>query len=309
MPDLICGTSTGAINAALAAQGDLETLTTLWASVAGRDLFVPKPALSQLHDAALKLMEHRGPFNRPLDFLRFLRQLNRAYRSGEVAQLLGIFDSKPIATTLKSVLSLKRVQTAFACGATNIDLATPEAFFVDPTGTLEVVTSESYTVRRLDPRISGDATRYIDAVRASSAFPVMLDPILVASEPDGAAYAYIDGGVADNTPLTVAHRLGATEILAVFVDGLRTAPSRPRNVGDIFVSMQIANQSQLDRVQAAYVAEPDSSSSAARVYAIRPDPELPLKAYDFRDQAALDGAFARGRSDGRRGPIGFNRTA
>ena len=202
------------------------------------------------------------------------------------------------------------MQTAFACGVTNVDLATTEAFFVDPHDAIAVVPSETYTVRRLDPQTPADASRYVDAVRASSAFPVMLDPILVADgEPNGASYAYIDGGVADNTTLTVAHRLGATEILAVFVDGLRTVPRRPRNVGDIFVSMQIANQSQLDRVQAAYVAEDGNALSAARVYAIRPDPELPLNAYDFRDQAALDGAFARGREDGRRGPVGFDRSA
>ncbi|MBC5799041.1 MAG: patatin-like phospholipase family protein [Candidatus Eremiobacteraeota bacterium] len=304
--DLICGTSTGAINAALAAQGDLAALTALWGSVADRNLFVPKPPLAQLHAAAMTLMQRHGVFNRPLAFLRFLRELGRAYRSGDVQQMLGVFESAPISAALSGVLSLERVRTAFACGVTNLDLAAPEAFVVDPNGTLDVVASQNYPLHRLVPRKRSDGSRYVDAIRASSAFPFMLDPIAIASEAGGAAYSYIDGGVADNTPLALAHRLGATEIVAVFVDRLRTAPRRPRNVADIFTSVQIANHSQLDHVQAAFVAERRSFVSPARVYAIRPDDDLSLGSYDFGDQAALNGAFARGRNDGQRGPLAFS---
>ena len=91
----------------------------------------------------------------------------------------------------------------------------------------------------------------------------------------------------------------------MFVDELRREPRRPRNVGDLFTSMQLANQSQLDRVQAAFVAAHRADVSPAQVYAIRPDTDLPLRAYDFRDQAALDDAFARGERDGLRSPVAF----
>ena len=149
--DLICGTSTGAINAALAAQGDFEGLASLWASVAERNLFVAKPQLAPLHDAAMRLVEKRGILNRPLDFVRFLREIGRAYRHGNIQEMLGVCESAPIESTLHSVLAIDRVRTAFACGVTNVDLAVAEAFCVDPAGILTFAESEHYRVRRLAP--------------------------------------------------------------------------------------------------------------------------------------------------------------
>lgn len=155
-PDLLVGTSAGAINAAyLAGNPGLEgvrRLADLWTSVRTRDVF-------------------RLPL-RPWHLVSHLRG-DALYHSDGLRRLLDV--SLSYATIQHAALQLRIVATDFETGGA-------VAFHSGP---------------------------IVDAVLASSALPGLFPPVEIGGR------LYVDGGIADNVPISPAVGAGAKEIYVI----------------------------------------------------------------------------------------------
>lgn len=155
-PDLLVGTSAGAINAAyLAGDPGLDgarRLAHIWSAVRTRDIF-------------------RFPL-KPWHLLSHLRG-DSLYHGDELRQLLE--RSLPYTTIEDARLGLRIVATDFETGA--------------------AVAFHSGSV--------------VEAVLASAALPGLFPPVEVSGR------LYVDGGIADNVPISPAAGAGATEIYVV----------------------------------------------------------------------------------------------
>ncbi|MGI9603646.1 MAG: patatin-like phospholipase family protein [Acidimicrobiales bacterium] len=149
-PDLIVGTSVGAVNGSwLAGGGDVEGLATVWRSLERSDLFPIRP-----------LTGLRG----------FLGQTNHFVPNSGLRRLL------------RRHLRFERIE----------DSSIPfHVVAADAIAGTEVILSE------------GPA---LESVMASAALPAVFEPVSINGRP------LIDGGVVNNTPITTAIELGATEV-------------------------------------------------------------------------------------------------
>lgn len=100
----------------------------------------------------------------------------------------------------------------------------------------------------------GDMTAFgrgelFPAVRASSAFPGVFTPVKVQEQ------YFVDGGVANNAPAEVAHRMGAKFIIAIELDaGLPDeSPSHAFGILRRCLQISLRHQSRLALVNADYV--------------------------------------------------------
>lgn len=186
-PDLVFGTSVGAVNAAwVAANPGLEgarRLADIWRSVSRRDVFPVRP-LAGLR-GFLGLADHLVPAAN----LRSLLEAHLTYANLEDA---------PIPVSV--------VTTEITTGA-------------------EVLLSE------------GDA---VDAVAASAAIPGVFPPVMVGDR------ALVDGGVANNTPISYAVEAGAGPIYVLPTGYACALPGAPRGaLANVLQSITLLVQQRL----------------------------------------------------------------
>jgi predicted acylesterase/phospholipase RssA len=152
------------------------------------------------------------------------------------------------------------------------------------------------------------ADTYNSAVRASAAIPGAFTPVNFA--PAGPiAFDYVDGGVANNTPIGLAVDAGATEVTVVFMDPSDTKPRQQtaNNMAQIaFASYDVMQQKILeDDLKLADTVNDLATKTLGEkkkividLWSVRPKEPLGLSVLGFNDQAALDAAFAQGVQDG-----------
>ncbi len=170
-PDLIVGTSVGALNGAwLAGGGDADELATIWRGLRRNDLFPVRPMLG------LKAFLGQSRYFVPDRGLR--RLLERELPHDD-------FDD---------------VAIPFAAVATDI-----------VSGTEVVIDSGSI----------------VDAVIASSALPAVFPPVEIDDQ------LLVDGGVSNNTPISVAIDRGATEVWVLTPGYSCDSTTRPTNALDV----------------------------------------------------------------------------
>jgi NTE family protein len=170
-PDLVVGSSVGALNAAFVAghpgHRGVEDLARVWAGLRRSDVF-------------------------PTDVRRIARALT--------GHANGIADPKPLRRLVTEQLTFERIEDApwpLAVVATEV------------TTGREVVLTEGPSV---------------DAIMASAALPGIFPPV----EVDG--HLLMDGGVVNNSPISVARSLGADRIYVLptgYACALETAPRTP----------------------------------------------------------------------------------
>ena len=202
--DIICGTSIGAINGALCAQDDFTTLERMWRSIAARKVITYVPQVNALRDLVGRIEGLRsGPI------LRRLWNAAVAYFDYTVLEppasmlkLMGAVAADPIQSVLNEVLDFTRLRdTSLIVSATNLTMCGLDVFcwFGDPSRLQSFAGKQTDVTTRA---ITSD--NYRDAVRASAAIPGAFAPVdLVIA---GQTYSYVDGGVANNTPIGQAIR-------------------------------------------------------------------------------------------------------
>ncbi|MDB5029023.1 MAG: hypothetical protein JWO66_2712, partial [Candidatus Eremiobacteraeota bacterium] len=327
--DVICGTSIGAVNGAMLAQGDAVHLEELWHTVSRLVPPVLKlsPAMQALADRAAFVRDRsRGVVTR---FLKLIALLEAAEREGEALPFEGVFDPASVRRVLEGV-RLDKVTVPFLFPATNIDRAQSEAFYApglhpDPSVVIGGSAIPVHLLRAGDP---AHVAMYPEAVRASAAFPVAYAPVgLVSVWSPGETERYLDGGVAHNTPVRLARRAGARSAVCVFVQPRDSRRPKPKNIVDVARNLYTVNQQQLLNDEMLLTFESGVMAARAGItkdvplpdgltlhppidlFEIRPAERLALdkadKEFGFDDQALLDADFARGYEDGRRGPVPY----
>ena len=115
----------------------------------------------------------------------------------------------------------------------------------------------------------------VDAVLASTAIPGVFPPVLVAEK------LLIDGGVANNTPISTAIRLGATRVV-VLTTGFTCAERRPPR-GALEHAMRALNL----LVARQLLSDLERWSSHAAITVVAPLCPLDVSPYDYSQSGAL----------------------
>lgn len=320
--DLVCGTSIGAINAALTAQDMAAELEALWKSIASDRVITPTPQAQRIldfietFDAFIKL-----PLAEKIE--RFPRLAELYMQIGPkkaVVSWLGVLDRTPVARVLAGKLNVNSLKASLIVTATNITQALPESFysFVETPGSGDVNAMQSHFVAATGPTsrpLSND--NLLSAVEASSAIPFAFDPVRFNNATQQ-EFLYVDGGVANNTPIGLAIAAGATDITMIFMDPAQSAPpnqSIPNAAVLGFTCYTVMQQkilsddlklatakNQLLRTatgeQRAQFGLEDECEVTLRQ--VRPQKPLDLSILSFGDQAKLSAAFDTGVADAAR---------
>ena len=109
-------------------------------------------------------------------------------------------------------------------------------------------------------RVILDSGSVLDAVSASSAFPIVYSPLTV----NGMNLS--DGGLTDNIPADVARLLGADKVVTVDAHGARGSGTDGKGIFDVLKAMfsiMSANASTVGLMQSDIVIAPDTSSYRA----------------------------------------------
>lgn len=216
-PDMICGTSIGAINGLVLAEGGIEKLVALWKSFRKIDdmyteepwLRALKPITGQLYrmtsaDAvstmAGRMMKYMlFPPALFFDAVNFWTGLTEVMSApGGYGQLKSFFNFSPTEGKLRSRLDLDKVRrSGIKLLITVVGLESGEVRYVNESGHFS------------DGEDPGRQIDLIDAVLASSSIPGLFPPVKLYSE------NYVDGGMRKMLPMEAAISLGATEVYAV----------------------------------------------------------------------------------------------
>ena len=157
---------------------------------------------------------------------------------------------------------------------------------------------------------------YVDVLQASAAIPGAFTPVqmnLGAVTPS----LFVDGGVANNTPISMAIAAGADEVTVIFLEpagGGGSSPP-PRNLVDVAYACYDVMQQKIlqdDCKLAAFTNTLLKSSTTSPeiqqrlagkrqipLYYVRPQAPLPVSVLDFSNQALINYAFALGLADGK----------
>ena len=304
--DIVCGTSAGAINGAFVAQEAFDELTEVWHTIAAERVIQYVDSVKHLvaFFAEIRAASH-DPLPREIwDYLKAIGDLIHVGPWAALLDLLGALDPHPIATVLTRHLDFAALKHMLVVTATNITRKSADTFYFEPARTSNFGAKRKAGTARypLTP------ANYVQAVQASSSIPGAFPPVNVAA--NGARYDYVDGGVANNTPIGMAVDAGAGEITVVLVDPLDAdPPSSP--VGNIvnlgFACLTVMQQKIVaddlklaQAYNAALTADPTARSpimSGKRlidIYVVQPAAPLSLDVLDFDKQELMDAAYAAG---------------
>lgn len=203
--EIVCGTSIGALNGWYVATGQYTKMHDLWYGVSAEHVIQLKPQFAAIKNPA------SGIGN------RFAAAINVASLTKDEK---AFFDSKPILDWISRNLDPERpLVMPFVWAVTNLTQQRPEYFYMRPPNApaglqdsivhaLQVTLGPQTVVRESTPDL------FHRQIFASAAVPLIWDPVDLPA-PDGTIDQYCDGGLAANSPVTVAHAvsLGADVVL------------------------------------------------------------------------------------------------
>ena len=206
-PEVIIGTSVGAINASFlaATAGDpveesLEQARTLWEQLGWDDVL--RPLLSPAELARLGALVIPG------------------------ARVWGLLDPAPLAKTLRERVPLRRIRANVA----NETLTAAAVVATSVEGSTSVVFHDGGRRIKNDRErgIEYEHTRLLEShVRASAAIPGVFAAVRVESPRPRAGW-YYDGGTRLNTPIKPALELGGKRVIVIALNALRSGGMRGR---------------------------------------------------------------------------------
>lgn len=293
--DLICGTSIGALNGAAVAQNEPGLLREVWQRIGSARVL--------RLDRRLEAWRKFGSDVRKARILPALAGLG-SLRIPNFSSMTGALDWEPIRTIAGEHFAFDRVARPFILGTTDVTRGTPATFFAFP--------NEPERARAFASNVA-DAhpiTRenYVDAICASAAMPGAFPPVTIDVVARGPV-DFVDGCVANNTPIRQAIDAGATRVTVIFLQhsALRSDDRRPRHVGHVVSACQDITDERmldLDLKLARHINDAVERGAApgkrfVDIRVIGPVVPLRLPALKFDDQAALDRVFRLGHEVGR----------
>jgi predicted acylesterase/phospholipase RssA len=316
--DLVCGTSIGAINAAFYAQDLLPELEQTWKSIASRSIIALSPEAESIKNF-ITGFEDLLKLPKWVWAVHIVGLCKLYHAIGPIAQLrslLSALDRAPIAELLQPVLNINNLKRSLVVTATNVTLQTSESFyaFVDPNPGPEVNALQQAFIAKAGPAHRLTSENVLDAIEASSAIPFAFPPVN-QNLGTPSTFLYVDGGVANNTPIGLAISAGATDITAIFMDPKSGAPAPQAitNAADLGMACYSVMQQKLlaDDMKLALmtnkaIAAEDAGKSEqlgltgkvqVALRQVRPQHPLGLSVLGFNDQTGLNTAFELGRQD------------
>ncbi|GAC1424706.1 MAG: hypothetical protein NVSMB5_18800 [Candidatus Velthaea sp.] len=306
--DIVCGTSIGALNGMLVAQGLAPDLPEIWGQIATQNVAQFKPEV-----AALVRLCHElraiidAPFAKKAHHLAtVVTALPELRLAHQVAEMLGFYDSRAVRDFVTKHGDLSKMSKTFVLGVTNLSTARGTAFAFFPAGAAG--SHEDFFFREHDAEAI-TADNLVDAICASAALPPAFEPIEIACA-DGTKRFFADGFATNNTPFRQAIDAGATEITAIFVEPLLpdTEPHEVRTLAHVATLMLEANGSrmlELDlklarRINDAVRAGAAPGKRYVDIRVIGPDTPLRLPPLDFNNRTVISDLVKRGQQDGAR---------
>ncbi len=196
---IVCGTSIGALNGWFVATGQYTALHDLWYGVSAEHILRLKPQFAALRDPQAGAGD-------------------RAIATVQMASLTkdqtAFFDSTPVLDWISRHLDPQRpLVMPFVWVATNLTMQRPEYFYMRPANapsglndeivrSLQVVLGPQTIVREASVDL------FHKQIFASTDVPLLWDPLQMPG-PDGRLNQYCDGGIAANSPVSVAHAVSA----------------------------------------------------------------------------------------------------
>lgn len=313
--DIVVGTSIGAINASFVAQNSVAALETLWKNVAARNLIQPLPMVAHAESFLDAFSEwQKLPAEAKIGHIPRLVMLWMQMGSkAPFFSLLGAFDGAPISALLNQFADFSALRSTLIVTATNVTTRTPTAFFW-----FAPATSSNLTAFRANVGLPTEAIsplNYCDALQSSASIPGAFNPVQMnlGSPP----VLFVDGGVANNTPISLAIAAGADEVTVILL-GPASSPApapTPRNLVDVACACYDVMQQKIlendfdlagftNTMLAAHPASPAIRERLAGkrivgLQCVRPQSALPVSVLDFADQSKIDAAFAQGIADGK----------
>jgi predicted acylesterase/phospholipase RssA len=307
--DVICGTSIGAINGALIAQGDRAQLESLWSTVASLKVVRLAPEIEAIARVVADLRQFSADAlpRRASVLVQLAQDYAKVGSSTKLTHLLGALSSQPIVEYLGQHLNYESIAHTLVVSVTNLTKGRPEAFYYF-TGPQSIEDAKSFAEREPFSHPLTNSN-YLDAVRASAAIPAAFPPVVIDDKACRGCQ-YVDGGVTGNAPVSQAVHAGATDVTVIFMD---RADLRPPNwqissIADIaMVSQDIMQQRMLERdlrlaetINAAVMNNQAPGKRYLTIRTISPQTPIGLSVLDFDKQDRIDAAMAQGRHDAER---------
>ncbi len=310
--DVICGTSIGAINSALIAQHpSADTLRTVWSSIAKVGVIAERPSVQAAANVLtdLEATQKDPTLKKVGDLFKTLEAAQGLFPLSQFYAMTGGLDPTPVQNFLKTNLNFAQLQLPLIFAATDLTQGSSQVFYSFPSGWAGTA---AFTAAEPDA-IALTGTSYDEAVRASGAIPIAFPPVPIPGLTGSCAGSYfVDGGVANNTPVGQAVDAGATHITVIFMDPPEEGPDHyPTGnlvqiaaacyavMAQTILNLDFALALRTNKVAAAGAA-PDKREVCLR--AIRPAKPLPLTILDFDKQPQIDQAFGLGFADGQNPP-------
>jgi predicted acylesterase/phospholipase RssA len=289
--DLICGTSIGAINASFVAQDKIDELSAVWHGIGNR-----QPPVIQYVDQvqrAIAFVTECEAVGRG-DVPKLAEAVLRWMQIGSKKALLQLrgFVSPNAITEILGALDFNALKSSLIVTASNLTFGSSDAFyaFIGP----EALGAEKTFLSAREGLVSHPLMyeNFALAVRASAAIPFAFEPVPMNLGAQGNK-DYVDGGVANNVPVSLAADAGSDDILVVLLQPAQaTQPIyQTGNLVEIGLGSLTLMQQRL--------LEQDMNSanqrSGVNVRSVRPSAALPLSILDFGNQAAINAAFDQGQ--------------
>jgi predicted acylesterase/phospholipase RssA len=305
--EVICGTSIGALNGSFVAQNKLAELEATWRGIAARNVIrlLPEVMLLKTIVSELPPILARGWVQILLNAGKIWSQVHGLGSLSNLLTFLGGIDPTPIATIIDEHLDFSLLQRSLIVSGTNLTFGTSDAFFWFPPSTgssnFQAANPSTYP---LTPE------NFRAAVRASTSIPGAFAPVAVSTGSQESQY--VDGGVANNTPIGQAIDAGADDVLVIFMDSDNSSPTPQRienlaQVGlDCFGVMQqkilTSDLKTAQRVNQSVAAGRAGIGSGGarreiRIRSVRPKQQLALSVLQFDRQDLIDQAYNQGIVD------------
>jgi predicted acylesterase/phospholipase RssA len=305
--DIVCGTSIGAINASFVSQDRLGDLETVWKSIAQYGVISLTPEIGQLqllYENIVGVLNGPAILERVQDAAHIVGELQKLGPLKDIEAILNALKADAVISILQKYLDFQRIVKTLIVSATNLTFSTSDAFYFFPPS--EGAAQAEFIKQQQTDMYPILVENFADIVRASAAIPGAFPPVNITPQ-GGSASFYVDGGVANNTPIGVAIDAGATDITVVFLDpDTATTPQPMANLLDVGLSCFSVMQQRIlesDLKTAASVNLQPVSSNHRQVglTVVRPSKTLPVTVLEFNDQNPINTAFEMGLQDGKTG--------
>jgi predicted acylesterase/phospholipase RssA len=311
--DLVAGSSIGALNAYYVAVAQYGRMRQVWRDIASLPLFTLKRKYRSVTDPSSGVGS------------RLYAAASLAF--GMAAHEKGVVDPSAIESLLNQEVDVNSpVHVPLYFTATNLTHRRTEIFVLRGTSG----DGESRQ-QRIDALLAGRKTPVLHplnkadvrlALLASAALPVVFDPVRVPSvDEPGKTDEFIDGGMADNVPISVAKRcVSNIDIIAVDPPAALEEEVEYQNAVEIGAAVFGVMQARIiqQSVRLAYAESLLASGVASpadelrdeevplQIRYLRPEKALPGALGDFSDRASLDAMQEIGRADALRGWLSFS---